>query len=171
MQTHRRTTNADLYNSSAVHSPIASITCEESMLIDFLEAVAAKIYSLGNVFSQNFPEAIQSNQRTGLLFFARDAGAIDGASRVVAGEVTACFPLTSSLCEKFTIRWSRIRSAAGNASRKLIDGVVENHNSDSPGAYLTLKLAGQARPANMVDLSYSLVARMFNRWLPLLAAD
>lgn len=171
MQTRRRTANADLYHSSAVHSPIASTTCEKSMPIDFLEAVAAKTYSLGDVFSHNFPEAIPSNQRTGLLFFARDARAINGASSGVAGKMTACFPLTYSLREKLTIRWSHMRPAARSASRKLIDGVVENHNFDSPGAYLTLKLAGQSRPANMVDLGYSLVAPIFYRWLPLLAAD
>ncbi|QDU59360.1 Acetamidase/Formamidase family protein [Planctomycetes bacterium Pan216] len=118
----------------------------------------------------------------GALFFVGDAHARQGDGEItgVAAEMSARVTVTFSLLKERRIRWPRIETsdylmtvgsarpledAARIAWKELIGWLVDDHGFDSLEAYHLLGLAGEMRLGNMVDPSYSMVAKIAKRWI------
>lgn len=118
----------------------------------------------------------------GGLLFLGDAHARQGDGEVtgVAAEMSACVTLRVELKKGCKISWPRVESdthlmaigsarpledAARIAYRELIGWLVEDYAFDELEAYELLGLAGEMRVGNMVDPSYTMVAKLHKRYL------
>ncbi|MER3486030.1 MAG: acetamidase [Chloroflexota bacterium] len=119
----------------------------------------------------------------GALFYVGDAHAAQGQGELcgVALEIAARGTFTFEVIKGKTISWPRIESptelmsigsarpmedAARIAYADLVDWLVSDYGFDRLDAYQLLTQAGGLYVGNMVDTTYSLVARCPKRYLP-----
>ncbi|MEZ4498835.1 MAG: acetamidase/formamidase family protein [Thermomicrobiales bacterium] len=118
----------------------------------------------------------------GALFYVGDAHAAQGQGELcgVALELAARGTFEFSVIKNQTIQWPRIESAthimsvgsarpmedaARIANHDLITWMVRDYGFDALDAYQLLSAAGELYVGNMVDTTYSLVARCHKRYL------